>query len=128
MTFSHLQSVHLPLVPQVSKTFVPKGAERPEQRPAEFAVVLNVVRAVVRTVVRAIGRRTVVVVEHPRRGGGNATIRNLHHNWIRQCNLCRDESMIYPCTIKNIFFSKNYSKKFLSPLFFVQANKFSWSE
>ena len=40
---------------------------RPEQAPAQIGVVTGVVTAVVRTVVHTIGKRTVRVVEHPKR-------------------------------------------------------------
>ena len=61
-------------VPQVGKTFsfasfVPKGAGRPENAPAEVGVVANVVRAVVRAIRSTVRRGTVLVVVHPGRAG-----------------------------------------------------------
>ena len=61
-TLSHRLAKLFPLL-----SFVPKGAGRPENAPAEVGVVANVVRAVVRAIRIAVRRGTVLVVVHPSR-------------------------------------------------------------
>ena len=122
LTKCHTLSHRLAKLLPKGRSFVPQGAGRPENAPAEVRVIAHVVTAVVRAIRRTIRRGTVGVVVHPgrarRRPETNPdTIAPNPGTWVHTHRHCRRHNP-FPILHRNPVFSLPSKKCFVSFLSF----------